>query len=262
MKNERHNIVWLFNCFLALLMIAGCDNTIDGFDEEGGVGGFSVYGALDYSKDVHFIRVQDLSAPLLADSVAELDVEVSLTNVDAGITETLPDSVIVFDDIATHNFRTTMDITPQTTYRLKVEDDEGFTQNFEAITPADAEVTVTPTDGYTCNTVIRITFDPVQSNELVQGEFLFSFRGAGITVEADVQQNNGMARIVFEPRDVVSEGIGDAFECGLDVSAFVLKYTHIGPGFEEILNDFEGLGTEQFVGLFQDNITFSFSQSQ
>ncbi len=113
----------LFIILIAALF-SGCDNTLNPFIDDRVP--YSVYGYLEAGRDTNFIRVVDLNSPLLADSTRRLDVKkVTLTNLKTGAKQILQDSVIRFDSVYTHNFYTTLNIAPGTTYKLKVKGADG-----------------------------------------------------------------------------------------------------------------------------------------
>lgn len=122
-------------------MLASCDNSIDAFQDD--KGSYSVYGNLGVNQDTNFVRVYDLSTPLLTDSTRELDAQITLTNMETGQMQVLQDSIIRFDSIYTHNFFTTLDINYDTGYRLTVRGSDG------------KELSVTTTTPQKANTLIR-----------------------------------------------------------------------------------------------------------
>lgn len=151
-----------------LLFWSGCDNTVDPFVEENGQ--FSIHGLLTVSKVKHFIRVKDLNDPVDADSARVLDATVTLENMSTGTTETLTDSIVTFDGLFTHNFRTDQDIQPGTSYRLRVERPNGRFSEATATMPpaATLEIEPTPTDTAKCDGQILLTFEGVPLDGLVR----------------------------------------------------------------------------------------------
>lgn len=102
--------------------LGGCDNTLSPFAEDAGL--YSVYGYLSFSGS-NFIRVKDLNTPPTSDSSQSLDATVRLKNLQTGRSETLADSVVVFDGVYTHNFRMRQPVKLGDTYRLTVERSDG-----------------------------------------------------------------------------------------------------------------------------------------
>lgn len=113
----------IFIIFIVAIF-SGCDNTFHPFVE--GRVPYSVYGYLEAGRDTNFVRVTELDNPLLAGSTRELHIKkVTLTNLKTGAQQILQDSVVRFDSVYTHNFYTTLNIVPGTTYKLKVEGSDG-----------------------------------------------------------------------------------------------------------------------------------------
>lgn len=147
---------YIFSITILFLVISGCDPSINTVREDT----YSIYGFLSLSSDRHFIRVKSLDDPLLSEETRNLDVTVTLENLNDGTTHTLQDSVIVFeegkDSVYTHNFWTDDTIQPKTTYRLSVSREETITQA-ETMTPTNTPATVDPKQG-DCLTFFRIQF--------------------------------------------------------------------------------------------------------
>lgn len=145
-------------CLLAIIIVfPGCDTSIEPVREDT----YSVYGFLSLGADRHFIRVKSLDAPLLSGENRTLDVDVTLENLNDGVSHTLRDSTIVFaedgDSIHTHNFWTDAEMRPKTDYRLSVRRDGEVVTSAETQTPTNTPATVDPEHG-DCLTDFRIQF--------------------------------------------------------------------------------------------------------
>lgn len=176
-----------------LFLIVGCDATVDPVRKDT----YSVYGYVSTSADRQFIRVKPLETPLRADANRDLDVTVTLRDLDTGTTHSLRDSVIVFvddgDSLVTHNFWTDADIHPKTTYRLKVEGDGGVVTTAETTTPTNAPPTPIPQEG-NCLTQFRIRFDEAAQKPLrIQGEFAYDGQRHKVPIDGDLVTPTGKA---------------------------------------------------------------------
>ncbi len=155
MVKQNKLIIWMIALIVvSASILSSCDTTFDPFLEKRAL--YSIYGYLGVNRDINYIRVKDLDSPLLADSTHKINAKVTLTNLSTGQTQILQDSVVRFHNIYTYNFRTTMDITPETKYRVRVTRSEGQSISATTITPPIAEINVS----YNAITV-NITFQPV-----------------------------------------------------------------------------------------------------
>lgn len=239
-----HHRAWVFLAPLALaglLLWTGCDNTLEPFDEE--TGQFSIQGLLTLSQETHFIRVKDLNDPITPDSTRTLDVTVTLENTATGTTEQLTDSVVVFDGIFTHNFRTDQDIQPGVTYELTVERPDGRSAQAIATMPERTELEVSPAkpEAIRCDRGIVLKFQNVPA-----ARFLRIF--VGLKYERDwkwVKVQDSDTELGISPANFVQEILSERIlrsEFGdnwrnakrlyctlLDTDTFRIAYTHFGP---------------------------------
>lgn len=174
-----------------LILMGGCDTTIDPVREDS----YSVYGYISPDADRQFVRVKPLDEPLRADANRFVDATVRLQNVDAGVTHTLRDSVIVFvdegDSLSTHNFWTDADIQPETTYRLTVERNGEVITTAETQTPTSAPPTTVPSEG-DCLTSFRVRFDGVERPPIhIRGEFQYDGQRHRVPIDAEVVEREG-----------------------------------------------------------------------
>lgn len=161
---------WLVLC-LAVLLVAGCDDTIEPFSEKGA---YSIYGVLFSSKDVQLVRVKPLTVPITKVDSHALDATVTLENLTAGTSTLLRDSIITFQDaeaaVVTHNFLTDVKITPETRYRITVEGEAGEFVEATTVTPTSTDARITPQQG-SCSDRYTVTFEGVEDKRRVRASW-------------------------------------------------------------------------------------------
>lgn len=261
-----------FICLISMLVLSaimsGCDTTMDPFEEKKGL--FSIYGYLDMDKEVNFIRVKDLNKPLPRDSTDDIDATVTLKNRSENTIETLQDTLFQFEDIYTHNFRTTMEVNPATSYEIEVERSDGESVTATATTPQIADVNWGPTDEY-CATPVEISFEPVNHRYDLELSVGFDYDNVRYWVNPDVSHSEDELVIYrFAPiniLDAIFSGGPDSepIRCyQLDNERLFIKYTHYGP-------DFDSTGSERpddvsdetikFGALYEDSFDFTIDTS-
>lgn len=270
MKLDRHTgWTWMFILFSGLL-VTGCDSTLQPFDEDAGL--FSVYGYLTLSGSQHFLRVRDLDAPLLPDSTRTLDATVTLKNLSTGQTETLTDSIVVYEGVYTHNFRSAQDIQPATQYRITIEQD-GKRTHATATMPEKTKVGIEPKGKIRCTQSVYVTFQNVPEKRLLQMSVGIPWRNHLNWVEAsdfDTGTNGNLierfdaasiARAVMPERILSTVGFQSEKFCSLfDENRVYIAFTHYGPDWpaDSIRTNptqsavQNGLGT--FGGLHRDTL--------
>lgn len=253
----------------SLLLTAACENNLDPINTEKGL--YSIYGALDIDEDTNYVRIKDLNTTLDNQSSTDIDAEVILRNLNAGISETLEDSVVQFDDVSTHNFFTTMDITPNTEYELTVERSDGSTARALANTPLIADTEVGPT-GETCYTNIELNIEPVSESD--QLELSIGFEMGGNTYWTIMTPNRDenspeTVSISFSPKDILNRQFDPMFggRCCFQLSSTELyvRYNHYGSDFfgggsADTLTIPGGIGT--FGGMYDRTFSFEIDTSQ
>lgn len=260
--------------FAAALLVTGCDTSLTPFDEDTGL--YSVYGYLTLSQNRHFLRVKDLTAPLSSDSTRRtLDAAVTLTNVATGQRETLTDSIVTFDQVFTHNFRTDQDIHPGTTYRLTIEHPNGGATRATATTPRSTEVEVVPlSDTVKCDEGITFQFRGISGESRVQISGAVVWDTSLRWTRSDLRVPEGDSVFTtggYLPWRIVQEVVPKAVwapiqekknYCNvLDEKIVRIAYTHFGPGWpaDSVLGNpaqstvENGLGV--FSGLRRDTLT-------
>lgn len=162
MKTEKRNRFIKTSTYIVLsLLVSQCDATLEPLDQSNG--SFSVHGTVDMDNNTHFFRVNDLKATLQQETEPAIDARVILENLSTGSTVVLPDSMINFEGVFTHNFFTE-DIDYGNTYELTVErlSDESFIKG-RWTTPRRATVAIDglPAERTGCFSPITITYAPV-----------------------------------------------------------------------------------------------------
>lgn len=256
-----------------LLLLTGCDASLTAFERDTGL--YSVHGYLTLSQNQHFLRIKDLKSPVTPDSTRMLDATVTLTNVSTGQRETLTDSIVVLDQVFTHNFRTDQDIQPGATYRLTVERPSGGATQATATMPRNTEVEIMPPSGTVeCTEGITLYFRGIRGESRVQvsggvvwdGSVRWTRNDLEVPGEDSVSTTGGYrpSKIV---REVVPEAVWSSIQepgdyCRvLDERIVKVAYTHFGPGWpaDSVLGNpaqstvENGLGV--FTGLRRDTVT-------
>lgn len=269
-KNNRPQRLWIIVLFaLATVLLSGCDNSVSILDRDLGV--YSVYGSLNIHENVNYIRIKDLNARLVKDSTRSIDATVTLKNLQKGTSEVLKDTVVQFDNLYTHNFRSTMEITPATTYRVTIEHPNKETVRATATTPRIADTSVEPKHA-DCETPITVTFAPVRDpNDLdvaigIQRSggmrWVFSFHASPSTDASD-----DTVHLSFTPLNVLdaifklnpNRADHPVWCHELDSDEITIRYTHYGPDFfgntpSDSLNVPGGIG--RFGGMYDDSFSF------
>lgn len=272
---QKHSAWLLFGTVVlaGLGLWTGCDNTVDPFAEERGQ--FSIQGVLTLSQEEHFIRVKDLNDPLIGDSTRTLDVTVTLENQATGTTERLADSIVAFDGLFTHNFRTDQDIQPGVTYELTVERPDGRSSQATATMPPETRVESRPPrpDSIRCSGGLILRFQNVPKGRFLRVFAGFNWNRAWRWAEIqDPETSIGIepARFVEKviPNRVFRAELGSNWQeqkrlfCTLlDKGRIRIAYTHFGPDWPPdsvLANPIEssvrnGLGV--FGGVHRDTLS-------
>lgn len=237
----------------------GCDNSFNPFEE--GKVSYSIYGYMNIYEEVNYIRVKDLNKTL-DETGEEIDAEVLLENLDNGRTQILQDTVVEFDGVKTHNFRTTMNIKPDTDYRVTVERSDGQTASITATTPYISETTIEPTSA-NCTTQVNINFEPIRSKLGLDMEVGFYFNNVLLWTRVNnilIETENNVD-LYFTPSKFINEVIDreeEVFCEDLSDDIFEVRYIHYGPGiFEETLSDTLAIsgGVGRFGAFYEDSFS-------
>lgn len=265
----KYSYPWII-MLIIVMAFSACDNSLDPLDKD--KGGYSLYGYLNLYKDVNYIRVKNLNTSLEQDTTGEIDAEVTFENLDNGLTETLEDTIVEFEGIETHNFKTTLDIRPETKYRVEVKRSDGKITSATATTPPIAETDVDPI-GANCITQFDLSFEPVQGQLALQADIGFSYEGKIYWVRANrFLYESGEKVIISVTPFRILEGIfaappgpngsyqeGEVFCHELDNDTFDVRYTHYGPDlFTNTISDTLQIpgGAGRFGALYRDSFSF------
>lgn len=274
--------MYLFNrslggiLLIGFLLILGCNNSLDPVDEE--KGGYSIYGYLNIYKNVNYIRIKNLNTSINQDTTGEIDAEITFENLDNGLTETLEDTIVEFNGVKTNNFKTTLDINPETEYRVKVEGSDGKTTSAMATTPPIAQTNVTPKVP-NCTTQVDLNFEPVRDQLALQAEIGFSYNAKTYWIRGNRFLNETEEGVIISVTPFrILEGIfavppgpdgsyqeGEVFCHELDSEEFEVRYTHYGPDlFANTITDTLRIpgGAGRFGALYRDSFTFDIDDSK
>lgn len=239
------------------VLLDGCDSTLEPFAEDAGL--YSIYGFLSASGS-NFIRVRDLNTPPTSDSARTLDATVRLENLRTRRTETLVDSVVVFDGTFTHNFRMGQPVVPGATYRLTVERADGQRAEATATMPRLTDVDVEPSaaDTVKCEEGWLLDFQNVRAESPLALSVGLKWSGERRWVDfGRIDRSGGLV-----PWRVVEEAVPgyvlQVFEkkknyCTvLDEREFRIAYTHYGPDWpaDSVLADPTASTVKNGLGVF------------
>jgi hypothetical protein len=136
-------------CLLIMFPVwVGCDVTIVPMSDSDKA--YSVSGTLNLQSTPNFIRVHDTGSLLNPESTKELDLQVVFTNLTTMESRLLRDSVVVFDNIYTHNYVVDIPLEFDTRYKIEIEDGEGFRDSLVSVTTRESNLSVTPATVDSC----------------------------------------------------------------------------------------------------------------
>lgn len=271
MQYERSRTVFLLALLAGLFLLAGCENTIEPFEKNAGL--FSIHGLLTLHCEEHFIRVKDLNEPLIGDSTRVIDATVTLKNLATGQTETLADSVVTFQGLYTHNFRSEQDIQPATRYRVRVERPDGRAAQVTAMMPPRTAIDVAPDGPVNCTEGIRLHFQNIQDLRLLHVSVGFVWRNHlnWVDLSDPTVGSEGTPVYSFAPAGILASVFPDRLRQSLGFDRekycnqlnddhFRVAYTRLGPDWPAdsvLANPLEssvknGLGV--FGGLERDTL--------
>lgn len=267
---ERQFLRGILALLAATFLVASCDVSLNPFAEDTGL--FSIYGYLTPSDGPHYIRVKNLNDAVLDEEGDSLRAEVQLGNLASGETEVLVDSVVVFDGLATHNFRSEMDIELDKTYQVTVVRDDGRQGRATATMPRLTVADVVPESGAACFNAVRVDFPRIDKMRFIDAKVGLKYAGDVQWVNVPVVENFGEGLIIrFAPAsyvdEVVPRTVTPFVDCDpkrycnlLDDKKIRIAYTHFGPNWpadsaltdplqSEVTN-----GTGVFGGLRRDTL--------
>lgn len=198
--------------FPALLVVSGCDSTIEPFAEKGT---YSIYGYLETSRDEQFIRVKPLTVPVSKVDSASMEATVTLENRTKGTSEVLPDSIIRYEDVeftaVTHNYWTDTPVAPGTKYRLTIDPADGPPVRATTITPTASDVNVHPRSGE-CRDLFKVVFEDIDDPRRVRARIdvryldtLFDKEWFSFEQKDVFKNEEGNVILLFRPSLVLGE---------------------------------------------------------
>lgn len=260
---KPHNYSLLLLLF-GLMFIASCDNTLEPTDRNNG--DYAVYGYLDLSEPVSYIRIRDLNAPFTAEATEELDAIVTLTNLDSGVSDILNSNIREFQGVFQHTYFYNQDVVPDSEYLLSLERSDGLVLDLTTLTPTKPEPLITP-ENPSCYQRIQINLDPLNGGTVV---FRFALRPDTIDTDTNVWSRP----VIIGPDDRTSESISlgitpintARFLAGspqnpcrfiLPMGSLTMRVAHYAPGFYEKVtdDDLEIIeSTRQFGAFYADTL--------
>lgn len=228
-----------------VLVVTGCDNTIEPFAKEAQ---YSVYGYLSPARDRQFIRVKPLAVPITKVDTGDVKATVTLQNLTAGSTEVLKKDVKVFEDagaqVVTHNYWTDEPVIPGSKYRLSVVAPDGEVTTATTVTPEGDKARFSPEQG-NCLTNFTVIFEDVSVRRIFDASLEAKVDGTWLTfpVGRAFETDSGHAGLRVKPEDALEERLPPqpvpdgknpfcwfASRCALlDSDTLRVKYTYLGP---------------------------------
>lgn len=261
-----------------IVFFFSCDNTLELTDTSGDQ--FSVYGVLEMNKDLNVIRIKDLKLPVDEAGNEPIDAEVILHNVTLGVSEVLKDSVVYFDGVATYNFYTGMEITPESEFLLTITRQNGDMISATARSPNLVEFQIDETNAG-CRTDVEVLGSPIKTGSVVSYISVL-YEGAGRRARAFESNEGNLVRHNFNPQQVLDEIWKDwalgGIDCyrlcyedprpqcwQLDTDSMYVDFEHFGPellesdtGGGENIND----GTGKFGIMRTGEFSFSIDSTR
>ena len=249
-----------------LLVSVSCESSLDPLEEK--AGRYSVYGALNLQKDTNYVRVKNLNLPLSEEGSQQFNATVRLEHLESGSTEVLPDSIVVFEGVRTHNFQTTMDIVPDTRYQVTVDGAGGGPVQVTGTTPKVATTDVDPTRE-DCRTPLEISFEPVTGSVEMSIGVYYGNRLRSFTHRISSSEGSEKASLVLTPEQILKRALGknlagdrldDPVRChDLSRPDVQVNYNVYGPDFfDEIPSGDPSLPKEfgRFGGFYRGAFSF------
>lgn len=229
---------WVFLAAL-LALVGNCDANLQPYADNAGL--FSIYGYLTLSDEPHYIRVKNLNDLVLDDSTKPLNATVTLEDLETGDTEVLVDSIVEFDGLYTHNFRSEMDIEAERTYEVRVERSDGRIGRATATMPPLTATTLSPATEAPCHRRITVEFPNVDNPRFIQASVGLKYGDAIGWMNIELERlDEGGSRARFTPAsmvdEIVPENVTPFVDCDaekycnlLDDKNVRIAYTHFGP---------------------------------
>lgn len=247
---------------VGLTLLLGCETSLEPIDKEAGL--FSIYGYLNLTKEPHHLRIRNLKDPIFDDSAGGVDATVRLEHLETGATEVLNDSLVLFQGVQTHNFRSEMDIQPTDKYRIVVEREDGESTQATATMPPVTEVDDRPSGSAICTEHFEFRFPNVPDPRFVQikAGIRWPDRWRWVPIDKPTVGDDGTLTVAFSlttiirriipERTLISIGPPKEYCELLSKKAMRLAYTHFGPDWppDSLLADPVASQVENGLGVF------------
>ena len=226
-----------FLIFLIVMTTAfySCDSSIEPIT--GGSGQYSIYGPLNISESPNYIRVHNNKAVLNPEATSTINANLSITNLNSGITENLEDRIVQFDSIYTHNFKVTMPIEFDSRYLIELEDPVAdVTASLVTVTTKQSEITILE-DSVGCNSAFQIQLSNIDLSAgerldaevavRIGNEWRWTQRGTQRVYDDEAKTltlswtPNEISRYILGPFDFINC-------CEFTSKKIRFKFTHIG----------------------------------
>lgn len=245
----------------ALTAIWGCDNSFDPVNTDNTI--YSVHGMLDLLEESSYIRVRNMNSPFTLEATEQLDVNVTLDNLNSGESRQLRSSIREYRGVYLHTFSYDEKVLPDTRYLFRVENSSGVQVEMDVLTPTLPVPKITR-DNHACTTPVNLAFEPMNG-----GTITLRFG-----LELDTEDSDGWwGRIItFGPSEYeervsitftplrtaqgIARSFGTCFAMLPDKNIYV-AIAHYSPGFyEQINSDVTDIleTTRRFGGFYADTL--------
>ncbi len=267
----------LKSILIATAVIIGCDNSLEPIAERQ-KNKYSIYGTLNVSKNINYIRVHDTSEPINSNDPKELSLVAFLDNQITTTREVLTGQNVRFEDIYTQNFLIGSVIEYGTEYVFSLQDETGYKDSIQVFTPPKARAVLVNPEGDCDQVKISLEVSPVdfEQDEFVEVGLSFIFNGKEFFHGDGYGRNNDGFEIIrtdsvysvaFWPNNVINPAIGirpgpgndaERITCiEEDITLLKLKYFHYGkPGFgikNSIIDDqLVSVNNKKVLGLYEE----------
>lgn len=237
--------------FSTLMFLTSCDITLEPISESEPF--YSISGPLDIQSTPNFIRVHDITALLNPEATRELDLQLLFTNLSTMESTLLRDSVIVYENINTHNFIVEESIEFDTRYKIEIEDNLGFRDSLITVTTRETNLSISP-DTVSCNQrfLIELTDVDLEGGERLDTEVAVQVNNTWFwTQRDDFYEYNATEKILtvgWSP-DSVSQLLwpppAETIACG-DFSAQQVRFRFTHIGYVEGISNTDVIGEVDF----------------
>lgn len=247
---------------VGLTLLLGCETSIEPIDKEAGL--FSIYGYLTLTENRHYVRIRNLKDPIFDDSAAGVNATVTLENLETGTRDVLDDSIVVFQDVQTHNFESDLDVQPSDRYRITVERSDGESTQATATMPPFTTIEDTPSGAVECTEHMRLNFTNVPESRLLRIRAGIRWRSQWhwTQVEKARVEDSATPTTVFAPTTIIRKIVPERILISLGPPSeycdilgkkqIRVAHTHFGPDWpaDSLLADPVASQVENGLGVF------------